>query len=47
MKNIENSTQLLREEHRLIESALLAFTGMSRAWDRSNIDQLLDVVSEK
>jgi hemerythrin-like domain-containing protein len=28
MKNIEQCTQILREEHRLIESAILAFTGI-------------------
>lgn len=33
MKNIEKSTQVLREEHRLIESAILAFTGIIKDLD--------------
>jgi hemerythrin-like domain-containing protein len=33
MKNIERSTQILREEHRLIESAILAFTGIIKEID--------------
>jgi hypothetical protein len=33
MTNIEKSTQVLREEHRLIERAILAFTGIIKDLD--------------
>jgi len=34
MKNIEKSTQVLREEHRLIESATLAFADIIKELER-------------